>query len=135
MGLAKDFSVILKEANKYQRHILIKFPNWIMTSKVLEVFLDQPYLQIFLDLNSITLEERRELNFLTSALIYRHIKYRGGFPFKLVVLLDSRTVVVICTYQEARNLCEALKGEVGLGNESPANEKKWVEWGISPTKD
>lgn len=97
----------LKTTNKYPRDSLLKFLSWVIKAKVLEIHADllesdtgESGLQIFSDLSPIMLKKRRYFKFLTSVLASLKMKYHWGFPFRLIVFLNSKTVV-LCTYQEA----------------------------------
>lgn len=106
-----------KAASKYPRDILVKIPTWIIKAKVLETFTEQSGtgieelgVQIFPNRSSITLRKRRDFKFLTSVLASLKIKYRWGFMLRLIVYLNSKTVI-LHTYEEARSLFDTLKGE------------------------
>lgn len=65
-------------------------------------------LQIFLDLSPITLKKRREFKLLTTVLVSHKIRYRWGFPFKLIVYIGVR-FETISTVQVAKDLCSKFK--------------------------
>lgn len=118
----------LRDTNRYPREELIQCPNWTIKSKILEIFLEQSdweiadsQLQIFPDLSPITLKKIREFTFLTSTLTSLNIKYRWGFPFKLIVYSGGKS---IRTFHEAKDLYGKLSGERGLDKAEEAKRER-----------
>lgn len=57
------------------------------------ILLDGHRLQIYPDISQATLERRRNMKEITSALHSARIRYRWGFPFKLIVPHNGSTYV------------------------------------------
>lgn len=88
---------ILRTPAKFPRNIIIKFTYWVVKSKVLELFWEQPSVsidncsvQLLPDLSVITSQRRKGLKFLTSDLRLWNIPYRWGFPCKLLFEHQSK---------------------------------------------
>lgn len=57
------------------------------------ITLDDHVVQIYLDISPATLDRRQGLKEITMALQAAHIRYRWGFPFKLVIPHNGTTYV------------------------------------------
>lgn len=55
--------------------------------------LDGIHLQIYPDVSQATLDRRRKMKEITSALTSARIRYRWGFPFKLIVPHNGTTYI------------------------------------------
>lgn len=81
---------IFHSSAKLPRDIIVKFTHWVVKSRILELFWEQPNktvdgcpLHLLPDLSVITLQRRNGFKFLTSDLQAWQFAYRWGFPFKL----------------------------------------------------
>lgn len=104
-----------KSSFKFPTEVLVKFLDLTGKTRILECFCEQTeviiagsQLVIYPDMSLITLPKQNNLKFLTMELPNKGITYRWGFPFKLIVITDSRQHIVK-TITEASGLLELIK--------------------------
>lgn len=81
--------------------ILVKLLNWQVESNILEdiwelsgLEIEGSLMSVYPDLSVITINRRKNYQFLTTVLRHKRMKYRWGLPFKLVAeYKDCRAVI------------------------------------------
>lgn len=106
-------------ADKPPRDIVLCMKDFLIKEEILRaarntpnILLDGHRLQIYPDISQATLERRRNMKEITSALHSARIRYRWGFPFKLIVPHNGSTYV-------ATNISEGQEILIKLGLLNP----------------
>lgn len=91
----------LRARAKYPRDIILQFESWSVKVKIIAAYREQPeiiaagsQLFVYSNLSEITLKKRKCLRFLTEKLQRRQIRYRWGFPFKLILTYNFKNYVI-----------------------------------------
>lgn len=98
------------------------------------ITLDDRTIQIYPDISPATLDRRRGMKEITTALQAAHIRYRWGFPFKLVIPHNGTTY-------SATSLLEGQEALVKLGlldpdviRRPPSTPRLSPIWQTPPTR-